>query len=109
MFRVLSTAKIFRSAFEIIRPMFVAHDKKICTTPLPTLFSCLSLICQQGAPRRRKRGRSAASGNFRDVKPLAKIVLVAGFEAFNLELYRQVVGAGMALVVCSVIFMCSDD
>lgn len=39
---------------------------------------------------RRKRSIPRRD-NFRQVEPVAKVVLMAGFEAFNLPLYRQVV------------------
>lgn len=41
----------------------------------------------------RNGAKRTPNNNFRDVRPLARIVLVAGFEAFNLQLYNQVVSA----------------
>lgn len=43
-------------------------------------------------PTQKTKVRGRKGGNFREVRPLARIVLVAGFETFNLQLYNQVVG-----------------
>lgn len=40
---------------------------------------------------KRKGAKRALNDKFREVRPLARVVLVAGFEAFNLQLYKQVV------------------
>lgn len=49
------------------------------------------MLWGQGTAR-RPGGRREKKGAFRgEVKPLARVVLMVGFEAFNLPLYRQVV------------------
>lgn len=49
------------------------------------------MLYPSSAAQATKKAHGRKGGKFRDVKPLARIVLVAGFEAFNLQLYNQVV------------------
>ena len=51
----------------------------------------LPFLAQETKASARRGAKRTLNDNFREVRPLASIVLVAGFEAFNLQLYKQVV------------------
>ena len=51
----------------------------------------LPFLAQETKASARRGAKRTLNDNFREVRPLARIVLVAGFEAFNLQLYKQVV------------------
>lgn len=65
-------------------------------TPGLTLSHLFTHRYSQGIPRTSSK-RGNKTRDFRGkVEPLARIVLVAGFEAFNLPLYREVVSSTRA-------------